>query len=111
MQETQEEICAHVMSANLAYFTTEKQGSLTNALVTESNKAANVFVTLGQWMAGIVACFLYVILVLSVSGWLALVAAVFGILCLWPLRYIPKRASDYGRVWTRLNEEAQVFFP
>ncbi len=105
--QLRQDLFEKLSAAELRFFYGHKQGALINSIVTESIRAGNAFALLAQWLSGAFSCVLYLALALAVSPGLAILALAVGMISLYPLRFITRRAHRYGNLLTDSNEALQ----
>lgn len=105
--ENQNHLLNSILGSKLKFFLNEKQGVLINSIVQENVRSSNAFVSMSLWITSILTAFVYILIAVMVSGKLAIIAAVIGIVALVPLKLITRKTRYFGKMYTDLNEEIQ----
>jgi ATP-binding cassette, subfamily C, bacterial len=97
----------HTLRTKLEFWSEQRQGTLMNTIITESNRAASALFMAVQWLTTLFSAVLYLGLAVAISGKLAIVAGIIGAIAMLPLKLIVSKAVLYGNKITDLNEEIQ----
>jgi ATP-binding cassette, subfamily B, bacterial MsbA len=105
--QLKKEVYGHVLRTKIEFWSTQKQGTVINTIITESNRAASALYSAAQWATSISSVIMFLGVAFFISGKLAIAAGIIGIVSMLPLKLIANRAVLYGNKTTEINEEIQ----
>jgi ATP-binding cassette, subfamily B, bacterial MsbA len=105
--QLKKEVYRHVLRTKIEFWSTQKQGTVINTIITESNRAASALYSAAQWATSISSTIMFLGVAFFISGKLAIAAGIIGIVSMLPLKLIAKRAVLYGNKISEINEKIQ----
>lgn len=105
--DNQKRLLKNLLESRIELYSKEKQGALVNAITQENVRAANAFVFLCMWATSILTAVAYASIAILLSGKLAVLAVLFGILSLLPLKLVTRKTKMFGTRFTQASEEMQ----